>query len=169
MSITQTQATLDRLNGLLEELKTRSSIEVNDTKSYVDSAAVKLDLEAFIKTAKHVCDEELLPAEEKVKRIKLQLSVWINPAQTWLENLNERRKAWVIKERTESTTTGMGDTIPLVPGTRTPQTKYGYEKTDESAIPPGYWVKVLDDKKIMAEIEQYGFKTDIPGIKVVLV
>ena len=92
---------IKQLNERLAQLKAASEIEVVDQTTFISSAQTKLDLESFIKAVEDHFEPELAPAEEKVKRVKLQMAVFLQ-AKQWLVGLNNRRKEWAIEERAAS-------------------------------------------------------------------
>ena len=89
---------LKQLNERLAQLKAASEIAVIDQTTFISSAQTKLDLESFIKAVEDHFEPELAPAEEKVKRVKLQMAVFLQ-AKQWLTGLNNRRKEWAAEER----------------------------------------------------------------------
>lgn len=97
--IVNQDAALEQLNQRLGQLKTASEIAIKDQASLIKSAEVKLDLESYIKAAKAHFEPELAPAEEKVKRLKIQMANLIQPAMGWLKSLVDRQREWSAKER----------------------------------------------------------------------
>lgn len=96
--VPSSQQALKQLNERLAQLKAASEVEVVDQATFISSATTKLDLESFIKSVEDHFEPDLAPAEERVKRIKLQMSPFLQ-AKQWLVGLNNRRKEWASRER----------------------------------------------------------------------
>jgi hypothetical protein len=90
---------LKRLNARLAELKANSEIAITDQSSFIQSAQVKLDYEQYIRAVEDHFEPELAPAEEKVKRTKLQMSSLIAPVKDWLVRLKVRQQSWQAEEK----------------------------------------------------------------------
>jgi len=93
------EESLQELQQRLGELKAKAEMSVVDQKTFISSAAVKLDLEAYIRAVNDHFEPELAPAEETVKRVKLAIAGLVTQPKQWLADLVARRKAYAEEER----------------------------------------------------------------------
>ena len=176
---------IKQLNERLAQLKVASEIEVVDQTTFISSAATKLDFENYIRAVEDHFEPELAPAEETVKRVKLQISMFVTPVKQWLVALNNRRREWAADERKaaqdeqdkinekarQEARAAHGKTpapvtvkpnVPAVPGTRN-TINWRYRILDVNAIPEEYWM--LNEQKLREEVKREKEKTNIPGIE----
>jgi hypothetical protein len=131
------------LNDRLADLKKRADMAVTDQASFIESAQALLDFKCYIRAVEEHFEPELAPLEEKVTRIKLQMSVLISPVKQWLRGLDERRKSWASLERqaAEKEAKKLGvevvPSIPTVAGTRN-QIHYYAEVSDTAKFLRAY-------------------------------
>lgn len=90
---------LQQLQERLGELKAKAEIQVVDQATFISAAAVKLDIEAYIRAVNDHFEPELAPAEETVKRVKVAIAGLVTQPKQWLADLVSRRKAFAEAER----------------------------------------------------------------------
>jgi hypothetical protein len=96
------QEAIDKFNGMLAPILEAAKIEIKDQADLVKSGDAKISLEAYIKAVKAHFELELSPLEERVKRIKNQITTLTSPASPVLKDLVERQRAWMAEEKRKS-------------------------------------------------------------------
>jgi hypothetical protein len=97
--IVKSSAALEALQSKLEQLKEKSEIAVTDPQTSIQAAQVRIDFESYIRSVEDYFEPELAPAEETVKRVRLQMSTLLTPVKGWLASLKTRVQAYNAEEK----------------------------------------------------------------------
>lgn len=97
--IIKSSAALNALQKKLEILKDKSELAVVDQQTSIQAAQVRIDFESYIRSVEDFFEPELAPAEETVKRVKLQMSTLLTPVRGWLAALKGRVQTYNAEEK----------------------------------------------------------------------
>jgi hypothetical protein len=93
------ETAIEIFNHRLEEMKANSELAIATQDDLVRASGVKLDFENYVRSVENYFEPELAPAEEKVKRLKLQISQLVTPVKGWLKALVDKQREFTAEEK----------------------------------------------------------------------